>query len=187
MYKIYDGQEIITLLPELHPFAGIDLMQDKPALAKVLYIMSLNSLDNRKFQYHIIAPMNTPHGAKGVLFFVFKAPEIRKATKIELKPLSVNEAFKGKRFKTPAYKLFERNALFMLPKIDIPPPPYEVYFKFGFSSAASDWDNCIKQTQDVIAKKYGFNDKLIRRGIVDTEIVDKGKEYFEFDIKTLSL
>lgn len=72
-----------------------------------------------------------------------------------------------------------------LPKIIIPEPPFEIYFKFGFSSKASDWDNPIKPIQDILSKKYGFNDKLIRRAVVETEIVKKGKEYFEFELKRL--
>ena len=107
-------------------------------------------------------------------------------TRIEIKPLSVNEAWKGRRFKTDAYKKYERNLTLMLPKkVTIPEPPFVIMLKFGFSSSASDWDNCIKTTQDILAKKYKFNDKLIRKGIVETEIVPKGKEYLEFKIETL--
>jgi len=102
------------------------------------------------------------------------------------KPLSVNDAWKGKRYKTDEYKLYQTKLLWLLPKkIDIPDPPFEIYFKFGFSSTLSDWDNPVKPLQDILSKKYGFNDKLIRRGIVDTEIVPIGKEYFEFELKTL--
>ena len=67
----------------------------------------------------------------------------------------------------------------------LPEPPYQIYLKFAFSSASSDWDNCVKQAQDIIAEKYNFNDKLIRRGVVETVIVKKGFEYFEFELKTL--
>lgn len=106
--------------------------------------------------------------------------------RISLKPLSVNDAYKGRRFKTDEKKIFDYQASILLPeKIFLPKPPFKIYFKFGFSSAASDWDNCIKPTQDAIAKKYGFNDKLIRAGSVETEIVLKGMEYFEFCISTL--
>lgn len=106
--------------------------------------------------------------------------------RVDIKPLSVNEAWKGKRFKTLAYKKYEINLLLMLPKIVLPPPPYIVHFRFGFSSSLSDWDNPIKPTQDVLAKKYGFNDKLIKRAIIDTDLVEKGKEYFEFEISTFN-
>lgn len=106
--------------------------------------------------------------------------------RVNIKPLSVNEAWQGRRFKSPKYKQYQKDLLLLLPKkINLPQPPYEIYFKFGFSNSSSDWDNCIKTTQDCIALKYKFNDKLIRRAVVETEIVKKGKEYFEFDISTL--
>jgi len=97
--------------------------------------------------------------------------------------MSVNQAYKGRRFRSKEYNSYEKIVSYLLPKIDIPNPPYEIYFKFGFSSTASDWDNCVKATQDILAKKYGFNDKLIRKGIVETEQVPKGSEYFEFELK----
>jgi len=75
----------------------------------------------------------------------------------------------------------------LLPRIVLPPPPYKITLMFGFSSSSSDWDNCIKTTQDCLADKYQFNDKLIRRGVVDCEIVPKGMEYFSFKIETLIL
>ncbi len=103
--------------------------------------------------------------------------------RIKYKPLSVNEVWQGKRFKTPKYHAYEKIILLLLPKhYEFPEPPYELHLKWGFSSAASDWDNPIKPFQDILSKKYGFNDKLIRRGIVDTEIVKKGEEYIEFEL-----
>ena len=102
--------------------------------------------------------------------------------RINIKPLSVNECWRGKRFPTPAYSQYKRDLAILLPKIILPLPPYQLTLKFGFSSIASDWDNCIKPTQDCIAKKYGFNDKLIRRAVIETVIVPKGKEFFEFSI-----
>lgn len=100
-----------------------------------------------------------------------------------IKPLSVNEAFKGRRFHTKKHKHWSAKINEMLPKsFVVPKPPFEIYLKFGFSSSASDWDNCIKQCQDSIAGKYKFNDKLIKRGVVETEIVKKGEEYFKFSL-----
>lgn len=106
-------------------------------------------------------------------------------TRIQIKPLSVNKAWQGRRFKTPEYKEYQKHLTLMLPRLKIPVPPYEIYFKFGMSSLSSDWDNCIKTTQDILAKKYKFNDKLIRRGVVEIESVPKGKEFIEFELKTL--
>jgi len=105
--------------------------------------------------------------------------------RINIKPISVNEAWKGRRFKTDKYKQYRRTLLWILPKIKIPEPPYLIHFKFGFSNTLADWDNPVKPTQDILSEKYGFNDRLIRKAIVETEIVPKGNEYIEFEIKTL--
>lgn len=104
-------------------------------------------------------------------------------TKIKIKPLSVNQAFKGRRFKTEAYKKYERDLLLLLPKIEIPEPPYQVYYKFGFSSRNSDIDNGVKQLQDILSKKYKFNDRYIFIMVVEKEIVKKGDEFVEFKIE----
>lgn len=106
--------------------------------------------------------------------------------RISIKPLSINEAFQGRKFKTPKYGEFEKAVLSMLPDVKMPDPPYSIYFKFGFSSRASDWDNPVKVIVDCLSKKYNFNDKLIRKGCIETEIVPKGKEYFIFQIKTIN-
>lgn len=104
--------------------------------------------------------------------------------RINIKPLSVNDAWKGRRFKSDKYEVYQNTLLWLLPKIQIPPGPFEIHFRFGFSSVLSDWDNPVKPTQDILAKKYGFNDKLIRRAVVETDIVSQGKEYLEFEIVT---
>lgn len=105
--------------------------------------------------------------------------------KIRCVPLSVNKAWQGRRFKTDAYKLYEKFLMWKLPKkIDLPAPPYEIHFEFGFSSSLADWDNPVKPLQDILQKKYKFNDKLVKRAIVDVVDVAKGEEYFTFNIKT---
>lgn len=102
--------------------------------------------------------------------------------RIQIKPLSVNKAWKGRRFKTDDYKQYEHDVLWLLPKIKIPEPPFEIHFKFGFSSKSADYDNPVKITQDILSKKYGFNDKLIYKAVIEVEDVKKGDEYFEFEI-----
>jgi len=106
--------------------------------------------------------------------------------KINVKPLSVNQAWKGQRFKTDAYKDYERLLFRLLPPIDLPTPPFQVIFRFGFSSTLSDWDNPIKPLQDILQKKYGFDDKKIKRAVVDIESVEKGSEYVFFKIEKLN-
>ena len=100
--------------------------------------------------------------------------------------MSTNRAWMGKRFKTYEYKAFERSLFFMLPKIKLPNAPYELIYEFGYSNQANDIDNAIKQTTDVLQKKYAFNDKEIYSMVVEKVIVPKGKEYIKFEIKTLT-
>lgn len=59
---------------------------------------------------------------------------------IDIKPLSVNKAWRGKRYKTVKYKQDENTLLWLLPRIKIPKPPYEIHFKSGFSNPLSDWN-----------------------------------------------
>lgn len=106
-------------------------------------------------------------------------------TKIEIKPLSVNQAWQGKRYKTDQYKQYQKDLLFLLPKLTLPNPPYQLEMEFGFSNAASDWDNPIKPLQDILQKKYNFNDKDVFKGIVTKKKVSKGKDYFKFKISQL--
>ena len=104
--------------------------------------------------------------------------------KINIKPVSVNQAWKGSRFKTKKYKDFEETFSLLLPKLEIPKGYLEIYFEFGLSAfILSDWDNPIKTAQDVISKKYGFNDNIIVKGIVKKVKVKKGQEYIKFNIK----
>ena len=96
----------------------------------------------------------------------------------KIKVLSVNECWQGKRFKTKKYKAYEQELLLTLPKQKLPDPPYSIYFEFGFSNSLCDWDNPVKPLQDILQKKYLFNDRDIFEARVIKEKVKKGEEYF---------
>ena len=104
---------------------------------------------------------------------------------IKIKLLSINQAWQGRRFKTKAYHDFEKELFYLLPKQKIPEGKLELYLKFGFSSKLSDIDNPVKIVQDVMQKKYQFNDRDIYKLVIEKEIVKKGKEYLEFRFATL--
>ena len=104
--------------------------------------------------------------------------------RLDIKPLSVNECWQGKRYKTDKYKAYEKLLLLTLKPLKLPKAPYKVMYEFGFSSGSSDLDNPIKPLQDILQKKYGFNDKLIFEMNVRRVKVPKGEEYLKFDIQS---
>ena len=103
--------------------------------------------------------------------------------RIKIKPLSVNEAWAGRRFKTPKYKAYEEELLWKLKTCEIPEGDLKIWFVFGTSSKLSDTDNFLKSTIDVLQKKYNFNDNRIFRIVADKQITKKGEEFIAFQIK----
>ena len=106
---------------------------------------------------------------------------------VNIKPLSVNQAFKGKRYKTEKYNRYICDMLMLLPntlKIDA-----KAYLRlevcFAYSSRANDIDNSLKCFIDCLVKKYGFDDRNIYELNVKKIIVKKGKEFINFEIKEL--
>lgn len=102
--------------------------------------------------------------------------------KLNIKPLSVNEAWQGQRFKTKKYSAYEQELLYTLPKIKVPEPPFKLIMEVGFSNKGSDLSNVIKLFEDILQKKYGFNDKDIYEISMKKNIVKKGQEYISFEI-----
>jgi Holliday junction resolvase RusA-like endonuclease len=105
--------------------------------------------------------------------------------RLDIKPLSVNEARKGRRFKSDKYKSYERDVLTLLRPMTIPEGPLELFLEWGFSSAGSDFDNPIKPFTDCLQKKYGFNDNRIVEAHIKKVKVKKGFEYINFKIKEM--
>jgi Holliday junction resolvase RusA-like endonuclease len=104
---------------------------------------------------------------------------------VKIKPLSVNKAWQGRRFKTSDYKQYEKALLLILPKVKIPDGKLSVKLEYGFSSTRSDVDNPTKLIIDCFQKKYGFNDSLVYELYQKKVIVKKGQEYFKFEINEL--
>jgi len=102
--------------------------------------------------------------------------------KLNIKPLSVNEAWQGRRFKTDKYKRYESDMLLLLPKLKIIEPPYRVNIIVGFSNKASDLDNICKPFLDILQKKYNINDKHIEILHIEKQIVSKNNEFISFEI-----
>jgi len=103
---------------------------------------------------------------------------------IQIKPLSINEAFKGRRFRSSKYDIFIIRVLKMLPdKVIIPDEKnIKLALEFGFSSSRSDIDNGIKTFVDCLVKKYGVDDRYIYELHVFKKVVEKGEEFIKFKI-----
>lgn len=105
--------------------------------------------------------------------------------KINIKPLSVNEAWKGRRYKTSKYNKYTKNVMLLMPKATIPEGKLKVTIINAFSNHSADIDNPIKMILDIMQKKYKFNDNKIYELNIKKQIVPKGKEYFCFEIESI--
>ena len=102
---------------------------------------------------------------------------------LPIKPLSVNKAWQGKRYKSKDYLSYERAVMLMLPKLKLPEPPFILTLEFGFSSPLADLSNPIKLFEDILQKKYGFNDKEIYKIVATKTHTKKGNEFINFKIE----
>lgn len=105
-----------------------------------------------------------------------------KWNEINIKPLSVNQAFRGRKYKTNEYKKYEIDVAMMIKKQKVPDGELFIKYKFGLSNRGQDIDNCIKQFQDILSKKLGFNDNRIYKIEAEKEIVKKGSEFIKYKI-----
>jgi Holliday junction resolvase RusA-like endonuclease len=103
--------------------------------------------------------------------------------KLDIKALSVNQAFQGRRFKTPKYNKYIDEVLSILPNLKLNKETYTINIEFGLSSKLNDIDNGLKPFIDCLVKKYNFDDRQIYELNVKKVIVKKGLEYIKFEIK----
>lgn len=102
---------------------------------------------------------------------------------LPMKPLSVNQCWQGKRFKTPEYKAYELEMILRLPNLKINTNvPLQIDMTFGFSNRLCDVDNPVKPVLDILQKKYMINDKNIVSLNLSKEIVKKGNEFIKINI-----
>lgn len=106
---------------------------------------------------------------------------------VDIKPMSVNQAWQGRRFKTPKYKAWREQISFMLPPVvEIPEGRMMLMVTFGVSSKLADMDNMLKPFIDALQDKYGFNDRQIYVGLVGKVDVPKGKEFIKWELQDIS-
>lgn len=104
--------------------------------------------------------------------------------RLDVKPISVNECWRGRRWKTDAYRMYEIATTFLLPRnIHLPEGKLFIKLEFGFSSKGSDVDNPVKPFLDILQKRFNFNDSRIYKLLSIKKIVPKGSEYIKFKIE----
>lgn len=106
--------------------------------------------------------------------------------KLDIKPLSVNEAYSGRRCKTKKYSSYKRYLMMILPSVNVPDGNLKISIKWGFSSHGSDIDNPCKPFIDCLQAKYGFNDNRVSVLNLRREQVKKGGEFVEFKIESFN-
>lgn len=122
---------------------------------------------------------------KKVIRYAAAPPDLNICEMVRIKPLSVNDCFKGKRYRTDEYNRYRVAVGLLLPKHLVVPEGYlRVYYEFGLSSLGGDWDNPVKPFQDILQERYGFNDSRILEASVKKILVKKNAEYIRFKIDT---
>ena len=102
--------------------------------------------------------------------------------RIDIAPLSINQAFKGQRFRTTKYNKFINDVLFLLPNKKVKYERIRLDIVFGVSNSLMDIDNGLKPFIDCMVKKYDFDDRQIYELNVKKVIVKKRHEYIEFNL-----
>ena len=103
--------------------------------------------------------------------------------KINIKPLSVNKAWQGRRYKTGDYKSYEQELLLRLPPLEIPEGKLCLKIVASYKNRRNDIDNCLKPFLDILQKRYDFDDARIYRLEVDKRI--SKHESIEFEISKI--
>lgn len=101
---------------------------------------------------------------------------------LQVSPLSVNKAWKGKRFKTTEYKLFEVDVCNVLPLNKEKPLEGELIVEYIYhihNYGNTDTGNLEKTLSDMLVKrKYIKDDRYIKRLIQQKERVEKVQDEY---------
>lgn len=88
---------------------------------------------------------------------------------LHVKPLSLNDSWRGRHFPTTAKEQYETRLRYSLPKCAVVGKPYyNVEYDFHLKNfALTDWDNLPKVTQDCLVERGIIkDDRLIIRALV---------------------
>ena len=99
--------------------------------------------------------------------------------------ISINNAYRGRRFKTKEYIGYEQELLLKLPKAKMIKGKVQINYLFKVKNfGGRDLDNCIKVVQDILAKK-GYIENDNRIVTITAQKVKSEVEGFEIEILPL--
>ena len=105
--------------------------------------------------------------------------------RIDVQALSVNQAWKGKKYKSKDYRNYEVIVHALLARLPLPKirdgDPFWLFVEFGIP-ALQDCSNGLKTFEDILCDKLKINDRYCF-GIYLRKVVTKKKDcYIRFDI-----
>lgn len=108
---------------------------------------------------------------------------------IPVQALSQNQAWKGRRYKSPEYRQYQQiiNAYLktlQLPKIK-PKEEYFLYYEFGIPTR-QDASNCVKLFEDILSDHLGTNDRYVTEFFARKVVTKREDCYIKFNIFTSS-
>lgn len=111
-----------------------------------------------------------------------------KLEQIDQKPMSVNDAWQGRRHKSPKYKQYIKAVLGWLYRVKPKKPddtiPLFAHYRWGQSNIGADTDNPCKPFQDILFKEYWKlkSDHRIEFIILEKEKTLKKEEFIQFRV-----
>ena len=106
---------------------------------------------------------------------------------INLQPLSQNQAWSGKRYKSSQYRQYQQDITAYLRTLSLPSiqpkEKYYFYFEFGIPYM-QDLSNGIKLLEDIISDYLGINDRDVDSIFCRKIITKKIDAYIKFNIFT---
>ena len=105
---------------------------------------------------------------------------------IPIKPISVNQAFQGRRFNTPEKKAFEQQVDLLLPPKEMIKGKISIHYKFYLKNHSRiDYDNCLKVVQDcLVTKGYFEDDRKIYKALI--EKIESKEDKIVIEIKEVN-
>ena len=106
--------------------------------------------------------------------------------KIPIKPISINECWQGRRFKTKKYDKFIIDMLRVMPKREMLTGSIKLEIRLYLKSLLrGDIDNFIKPIVDCVVKKGWIKDDIFIV-LLEVEKFKSAEEFFEIELKKLT-